>query len=331
MKTFTNLKQNLFYLLSIFILISCSKEEVIPNIALSNTYTFENTLSSMGVFIGELNSLTPSEGYEYLELSSHLYVNHAKKQRLIKLPAGTQMHYINNGLPDFPEGTILVKTFFYNHNDNTPQVGRRIIETRFLILKDAEWNAATYVWNDEQTEAFLDNSGSTTQVSWVDKNGVSQNINYDIPSGVDCVTCHQWSGDASPIGPKLSNMNIDVVRNGQVINQLNYLQTKGLLENFDHTQVYTLPDFENSADYSLEERARAYFDLNCAHCHNPEAYCRKKPFDFRFDTPLENTTILSKMGPIVEVVNKGRMPLIGVTKLDENGLQLIVEYFKSIE
>ena len=47
------------------------------------------------------------------ELSTSLFTDYAEKQRLIKLPANTKLIGISDGLPEFPDETVLAKTFYY--------------------------------------------------------------------------------------------------------------------------------------------------------------------------------------------------------------------------
>jgi len=54
---------------------------------------------------------------------------------------------------NFPEGTVLVKTFLLDLEEKNP-ASRRRLETR-LLTKQWPVGGYTYRWNDEQTEAFL--------------------------------------------------------------------------------------------------------------------------------------------------------------------------------
>ncbi|WP_246069381.1 hypothetical protein [Marinobacter piscensis] len=79
-----------------------------------------------------------------------------------------------------------------------------------------------------------------------------------------------------PIGPKARYLNKDhTYANGTVYNQLQYMAEGGLLAGLpsDFQRIEKTPVFNDevslaalSAD-ELNDAARAYLDINCAHCH----------------------------------------------------------------
>jgi len=320
----------IIFLLSLFIyLVSCSKQNILPTI--TNQISFKPLLSDYGIYQGVFNNLTPNSDYHFITLSSSLFVNYAEKQRLIKLPQGTKMTKIGEDLPQFPDGTILVKTFYYYHDVRSPMLGKRIIETRLLIKEADNWNVATYVWNDAQTEAYLHMDGLNTTVNWIAQNGVQKSITYHVPDQNECITCHQHNQKIEPLGPKLRNMNCTITSNHTTLNQLTYFQSKGLLDNFDPNTIAQLPDY-NDTNVPLAERGRAYLEMNCAHCHHPQGYAdaAKKRYDFRYTTPLSQTRISEKGTKIWQVMKKGEMPYLGTTTLDQEGVDLIAQYISSL-
>jgi len=293
------------------------------------TEAFADTLSSYALYQGDLANLTPAEGvYEY-ELASALFTDYAAKQRLMKLPAGEQLTTSGDGIPVFPEGAILAKTFYYDDAIGDSETRRHIIETRLLVLKQGRWNVATYVWSDAQDEAFLLLDGKTTPVSWRTPEGAARRINYEIPSEVACVTCHQDNDVVSPIGPALRNLN----RPGAGgVNQLTQLQTEGLLSAITPEDVTPVVDYTDTSE-SLEDRARAYLHGNCAHCHSPSAWdrpSREVVLDLSFGTPLDDTGILSNLKRVRNALTAGEMPYIGTTLVHDEGVQLVVEYLDTL-
>ena len=101
---------------------------------------------------------------------------------------------------------------------------------------------------------------------------------------------------------------------------------------FTHiSNIDNIVDYKNP-EASLTERSRAYLDMNCAHCHNPKGWeaSAQRPFDFRYETLLEQTGILRKKEKVVNTMMRGKMPFIGTTMLDEEGIELLKEFTESL-
>ena len=332
------MKKNIAFIIGLILLliISCGREEFnrnieIPDFNFPTTVVFEDSLSSYGIFEGTPSNLYPSESFELLELSSALFTDYSHKQRLVKIPSGTQMTKSSDETIDFPNGTILTKTFFYYNDERDTTLGKRIIETRLEIKENDVWNVATYIWNQNQTDAILELNGFDTPISWVDENGIGRSTMYHIPTENECMTCHQSNSKMTPLGPTLLNLNRNVERNGNTINQITHLQNLDLLNNFSVNQIGKMVNYDD-LNTSLEERGRAYLAMNCAHCHNPDSWERSadREFDFRYETPLNEAGILYEEDKIKRALQDREMPLIGTTMLDEEGVNLIIEYLDNL-
>ncbi|MEL6253811.1 MAG: hypothetical protein AAFR87_17515, partial [Bacteroidota bacterium] len=311
---------------------SNSYDEVkIPQFDFVKNLVFKQKLSAYNIFEGNAADLIPAQDYHLVELSSTLFTDYAHKQRLIKVPPGAKISRLNDGSMDYPDGTILTKTFFYQKDERDTSLGKRIIETRLEIKENGKWNIATYLWNEAQTDASLSLDGFDTPVNWINAAGIDKSSFYHVPSQNECMTCHQSYSKINPIGPSLRNLNRLVERNGTVLNQLSHLQTEGVLNDFDIAQVSQIVDYKDTS-VSLSERARAYLEMNCAHCHNPSGWdkANQRQFDFRYEIPLEETGMLYKKEKISRTMLNGRMPFIGTTLLDEDGISLITDYLKSL-
>ena len=90
-------------------------------------------ISDYKIFAGNPVALTPGNGFQLYELATGLFTDHAEKQRLIKVPAGKKIVAVSDGLPQFPDSTILVKTFYYFNDKRDTLKGKRLIETRLLV------------------------------------------------------------------------------------------------------------------------------------------------------------------------------------------------------
>ncbi len=284
-------------------------------------------LSDYNIFTGDPAALTPGNGFHLYELATGLFTDYAEKQRLIKVPASQKINAVNDGLPQFPEGTILAKTFYYFNDKRDVSKGKRIIETRVLIKNNGQWMAGTYVWNKEQSDAVLVTGGQKTAVNWIDESSNNKTISYQIPSAKDCSACHSNNNIIMPIGLKVRNLNRDVVRNNTSVNQLQYLQDAGIMNAVSPDRFSKLPAWQNDA-YSISDRVRAYLDVNCAHCHSATGSCARADVRFAWEIPMEDTRITAKKDRIVSLMEKGSMPRTGTTVVDEKALALIKKYLQ---
>ena len=294
---------------------------------------FLPTLSELNLFEGDIADLNLSPKVFKYDLHTELFTDYAHKLRTIALPQGEALRYQDDGFPIFPTGTVISKTFYYNLDETDPSSDRHIIETRVLIKRASEWEIGNYVWNEEMTEAFLDGDQHDVKVDYKDENGALQSVDYVVPGSFDCTKCHSNSGNVTPIGPKLRTMNFEV--NGG--NQLQkFIDTGHLINAPQPDAIATIPDWEDDVNYTLEERARAYLDVNCAHCHEPGGFCvDQSTLDLRFETSLEDSNIYIRrfsIGTRMSFYSPGSsMPFIGTTMVHTEGYQLVQEYLDSLD
>lgn len=290
---------------------------------------FTPALSGLNIYFGDLENLTPSPYVFEYDLSTPLFTDYAHKQRLIALPQGFSMEYVDDGLPNFPDKTVITKTFFYFYDERDESLGKKIIETRVLIKNNGVWELGNYKWTENQDEAFLDNTTSTVPVSFIDAGGESYDINYVIPTANQCFDCHNTYDEVTPIGPKLRSMNFD--------NQLQDFLDSGHLTNLtDPSTVGVLPNWLDESNFTLEERARAYFDVNCAHCHSAGGFCEDQTLlRLPYETSLVDSHIVELKNEIdtrMATYNPPyTMPLIGTTVVHDKGYSLIRAYLQTLE
>lgn len=306
--------------------VSCKKDELLPD---QNNQEMLPKLSDYKIFQGSPANLIPANDYKLYEMSSQLFTDYAEKQRLIKVPGTANLTATGDGLPHFPDGTIMVKTFYYYLDKRAQNKGKNIIETRVMVKNDGVWNVGVYQWNDEQTEGYLITAGSNKTVNYIDEEGRSKAIAYHIPGNRECATCHNSKGEVIPIGPKVRNLNFEVVRNGRSENQLAYLQAEGIFKPLNPGSFSALPDYKDPA-FSLEQRARAYLDINCAHCHSQTGFASSNRYRMEYETSLENSKIKAGKNAIHHFMEKGLMPKIGTTVVDEEGVALIKKYLDTL-
>jgi uncharacterized repeat protein (TIGR03806 family) len=258
----------LFVTIGIAVLVfACSqqgKPTEIKEVSLSGTSKaskWPEKLSAWELFELPMAKLKPAAGVFPYDINSALFSDYAYKARFIKLPKDSTMGYQTSATLDFPVGSVLIKNFYYPHDFNKPAGKRRILETRLLIHEPTGWQAVPYVWNQEQTEAVLEIAGASIDVSWKNTEGVKVDLNYSVPNQVQCKSCHERNGRFSLIGPNARQLN----RNGQ----LQQWKEAGLLTGLPETDIPSLTNYDDETAM-IKDRARAWLEVNCAHCHSPE-------------------------------------------------------------
>jgi len=188
-----------------------------------------------------------------------LWTDGATKRRWIQIPAGAHIDDTDVFEWSFPVGTKVWKEFAF--------AGRKV-ETRFIWkASQTDWVFASYVWNDDGTEATLAPAGGVPRAA-----EVAPNRFHNIPSVDQCRACHvsnrteilgfnalQLSTDRDP-----NALHGEPLAPGMLT--LKTLSDEGLLTPARPDLVTTPPRI---AARSPEERALlGYLAGNCGVCHN---------------------------------------------------------------
>lgn len=232
------------------------------------------TLSEYGFFIGDLAELNPNESVFPYELNTPLFTDYAQKARFIYLPDSSQIDYREGEVLNFPLGTTLIKNFYYS-GEQLDDTKRKIIETRLLIHQEEGWVALPYIWNKEQSEAYLEITGGSMDLSITTENANLHSFAYGVPTMNQCKSCHEKDGKIIAIGPSVRQLNRD--------GQLEKMIIQGKLVNAPEAEQWPkLAQWDNT-DYSVDERARAYLDINCAHCHSDGGPAKNSGLSLSYD------------------------------------------------
>jgi uncharacterized repeat protein (TIGR03806 family) len=250
-------------------------------------------LKDYGVLQSDGKTLSLAGNTMLYDMASPLFTDYALKFRTLTLPPDAKVGYSADGVLDLPIGTIISKTFFYQKDPANPGgwlMGGKItagetidlsryhlVETRILRRDtDGNWQANTYIWNDAQTTATLRRIGQEIDARLRDpRDNHVTDLRYGVPNARQCQTCHAVDstvGQAGiqPIGPKARYLNIDYRYSNGVQNQLLRLDQLGHIEGLpaDLTKLPAPIAYADPKAGSVEARARAYLDINCAHCHH---------------------------------------------------------------
>ncbi len=311
------------------------------------------TLSHYQFFQGLMSDQMPSDGVLPYEPINSLFSDYAHKKRFVWMPPGVHATYSTDStVLEFPEGTVLIKTFYYDHV--LPFNNRQLLETRLLYKKNGEWDFADYTWNADQTEAVFSLAGSNVPLIWQDAQDVPHCESFRIPAEAECHTCHKLSDQNAPIGPKPQNLNSVYYYDDGPMNQLAKWESAGYLASGWPTNINTVVKWDD-ATQTLTDRVRAYVDINCAHCHSNGRHCDYRPMRFGWNA----TTNLANMGVCVipqdmfdqslsYIVAAGnpnrsmmyyrmntaaeavRMPLLGRTVIHTEAVQLVHDWITSL-
>ncbi len=314
---------------------------IIPTDTPEDTFKDWPTKISETDLFASLEIKTPASNLIPYEVNAPFWSDNAEKLRYVSLPDEGKLEYRDEGSWGVPIGSTIVKHFKL-------QTGRKkkMIETR-LIKRTAEgWEAATYVWDKQESEAHLMSGGK--QFEYWNRNGAQS---WHAPSSSECASCHV---DASGYVLGLSTAQLNREIDG--VNQISTWAKQGLLKmpesvDLEKANKYCSP-FDESAD--LETRARVYLDVNCAMCHQPNGPGNAN-IDLRFATSTEGMKSIgvqpaqgdlgipeakliapgspdhSLMVHRMKTKSEGRMPNIGSNAVDKKGVELLESWINSLK
>ena len=314
-------------------------------------------LSDYHLFTGALADQKPVAGLVPYEVASPLYSDGAQKLRFIQLPAGAKIHFDATGRWQFPDGTTIVKTFYYDHDQRDATLGRRVLETRLLLNQGGAWSAITYVWNDAQTEADRFVAGKALHVDYIDPDGVARAVGYQVPSTPTCKNCHGQAKRFVPLGPRTRQLNRTHDYGAGAENQLAHFAAAGMFDGAlpDPATLEALVEPRGTA--SVEKRARSWLEANCAHCHNGDGYASSTDLELEADTatPIDfgacrhpvaagnasggllydivpgqpdNSIMIHRMKSNAP---QTKMPQLPLTTVDEFGVKLVTDWITGLQ
>jgi putative heme-binding domain-containing protein len=245
------------------------------------------------------------------------------------------------------------------------------VETQVLHYDGWDWRGYTYEWNEDQTDAALVEAGGKTrtlQVKDAQAPGGKREQAWLFASRMDCIRCHNpWSQYTLAFNIPQINRSHDY--GSACDNQIRTLKHIGVF-----TDVPDEPNPKNpraepeapkppeklprladprDAAAELEQRARAYLHVNCAHCHRYNGGGSAHIY-LQHDLPLKkieavglrptqgtfgirDARILAPGDPYRSVLlmrlaksGPGHMPHLGSKIVDDRGVELIHDWITSL-
>ncbi len=335
-----------------------------PNAAADSPSTFPRKLSGSGLFT-DVARHRVAPGVVPFSVNAELWNDNGVAERFVALP-GESTILTSNSPWQYPKDAVLAKTISLEMESGKP-ASRRRIETQVLHFNGDSWNAYTYRWNDQQTDAeLLDKSGSEQTFAVKDSAvpGGSRQQTWRFHSRAECLRCHNsWCGTALGFHPLQLNGELDYAacerdsansnKASRTDNQLRTLAHIGILDRdlLARTPLRVVNPKDRSAN--LTERARSYLHANCSHCHREHAGGSVLVF-MNYDAPLEKAGLIgakptqgsfgitgarvvapgdpcrSVLLYRVSKLGRGHMPYLGSSVIDVELLRLLHDWITGL-
>jgi uncharacterized repeat protein (TIGR03806 family) len=322
---------------------------VVPTDKPENTFAnWPKKLSETGLYESTAKQKVASHLIPYA-VNAPFWSDGADKERFIVLPEGKKLGYKPQGSWDIPVGTTIVKNFKGQHLR-----GKRMLETRLIKRTRAGWEAATYVWDARGREAVLAPGGQQFELYQPNRQRRTWDVNsWHAPSSSECASCHV---DAAGyvLGINTMQLNRDLIDGDK--NQIETWAANGFVdlpEGFSHKKADRLPSPYDENE-TVDRRARAWLDVNCAMCHQPNGPGNAN-IDLRYQIPLAKTKMvgekpaqgnLGMKEPLllspgdpknsmlfhrVETLGEGRMPGVASNQIDKQAVELLRKWISELK
>jgi uncharacterized repeat protein (TIGR03806 family) len=316
---------------------------------------FPRKLSETGLFASVSDHQLLPSVIPY-SVNVQLWSDGAYKERWLAVPGAEQIGYTSTRGWNFPNGSVLVKSFGLEEESGN-QESRRWIETRLMVRQQNEWVGYSYRWNDEQTDAeLLDSAGTDVAFEIIDPAaaGGKRTQVWHYPSRAECMVCHSRAVNYV-LGLTENQMNRQHDYGNEKRNQLEMLAEMGFFKDPLPKSVDDLSRLSDPFDSTvdLHTRAISYLHANCSNCHveagggNAQfsAEIDAKPDQMRlFDALPVHTTfgiasarLIAPGAPerslLLERMQRrghGQMPPIGTNHTDQSALELIREWIQQV-
>lgn len=231
-----------------------------------------------------------------------LWSDGAEKSRWVRLPEGTTIDVSDVDAWRFPPGTTFWKEFAW---------GGRKIETRMIRANDdGDWTFATYVWNEDQSDAVL------APVEGIPGYfEIAPGKRHSIPAVADCDACHrpapsaalgftalQLSDDRDPLAPHAMPVPAGGVTLRTLVEE-NRLSPP-------RPELAARPPRIRAGD-PVARAAIGYLSANCGGCHNAKGPLAR--LGFAFLHAVAGDADASEPAVVTTVASHGRFVVPGVT------------------
>ena len=313
---------------------------------------FPRQLSQSGLFQSTLKQ-EPAEGVIGFSVNHPMWQDGALSQYYLGLPSKSKVGVYDSPQPltnmamfnsrlHYPAGTVLAKTIRWQEV---------LLETQVLHFDGSRWHGYSYVWNKEQTDAELaPREGMELVIDSLPQK------RWRVHGRNECFQCHNpWSETTLAFTPEqLHSEALGDESPWLRLHRDEWIQTmNSKWESIDPRSCVRLP-LQQNASSSVEDRARSYLHVNCAHCHQFGAGTGLA-ISLRLSDSMEESKLLARMpekgslgftnAKIIDPGNPsnsillyrmasssvGRMPHIGSREVDFKAVSLIAQWIEQMD
>ena len=189
---------------------------------------FPRLLSETGLF-RDIVDHKVAEGLIPYSVNAPFWSDGAMKSRFIALPKDGPIEISDQWAWQFPERTVIVKSFALEMVAGDP-ASKKWIETRLLVKERGEWVGYTYAWNKHGTDAELVEAAGRDQDFPIREATGSRSQSWRYPSRTECMVCHTRAAGYL-LGLTTVQMNKEHEYGAGIkANQLDALESMGVLK-----------------------------------------------------------------------------------------------------
>lgn len=330
-------------------------QQLTRNPQAGETAKFPRTLGETGLF-ADVAARKLAPGVLPFEIKAALWEDGAEASRVIALPDRSSVVTTARHPPNrrgkgaraeytmaWPKNAVLARTITLGRLATTPDQSSKPIETQVLHHDGANWNAYSYRWDEAGSDAELvPSEGAEVNLRVrADANAAgpgTREYTWRFQSRAECLRCHN---SRTPVALGFNPRQLRAVEKPQV---------EALIE----AAIVDANFFEQDRAHPVEAgredaAARAWLQVNCAHCHTAHAggsvaiflnqelavaqmnAVNASPTQGGFG--LSQPKVIAAGDPWSSVLavriaktGSGHMPLIGARNVDVEGLKLIEDW-----
>jgi uncharacterized repeat protein (TIGR03806 family) len=313
--------------------------KVVESAAVEGAPEFPSLLSETGCFLS-FSPLTGAPGVEPYSISLPFWSDGAEKQRFVHVPEGGTVTIGEDGVLNYPLGTVFMKHFEMAMEDGS----QKRIETRLLLLAEEGAQGFTYEWREDGTDADLVTGSKDLSFDVAASSGATT---WHVPSRTECRVCH-----TEATGGVLGADELGLLSGSG--NSWGQLEAWAFLDaSWSGGDIPHFPGLD-TPEASVEQQARTYLEVNCAGCHRPGGPSGARRMDMRASTPLgemgicnvapmkstlglDPVSILfpgapesSVLAERMKIHGEERMPPLGTLVVDKDGVGAVEAWIESL-